>query len=315
MADQVVIKPIYIVEGLGEYALIPDGAIINIGGVAGPGFLVGGKPLLFADGTATDGSAVTNRQIDLQTVYQNSVGTAFIDFTAGKDFVLQAVNKNRFTFDADTGLVTISGDLKVLGSSTTVINTDVVSDKVWINQRAGDYIPFKMEPRPGVMPAVNVVDIKVLNGGPSVFYIDPAGSTHVQNLVTGTINGINLPALYEQFSDHANLEISGIRHKASQISVDFIEGLPGNNVQAVLENVVSTIRNISVSARGYEHVQSDAQEEWTIVHAQGTRRIQITIWDGDDEIMMSDSVRILDDNTLVVEFNTPTTGRAILMLF
>lgn len=41
---------------LGEQGVLPNGGIINAGGTQGPNFSVGGKPLIFADGTATDGS-------------------------------------------------------------------------------------------------------------------------------------------------------------------------------------------------------------------------------------------------------------------
>lgn len=55
--------PVILIPELGEQGLLPDGGIINAGGIAGPHFTVSGKPLIFADGTATDGSGqviVTN---------------------------------------------------------------------------------------------------------------------------------------------------------------------------------------------------------------------------------------------------------------
>lgn len=187
MAVELILKPIYIVAGLGEHSVLPDGAIINIGGTAGPNFTVDGKPLLFADGSSTDGSSVS--VIDFQSVYDRSIGEAFIDFTTGKDFVLQAVNDTQFRFDADTGDVTIGGNLTILGTSNTTINAAISSDRVAIHQTSGNYVPFIMEPRGGVTPTVNVVDIKVAQGGASVFTIGPDGTTYIKNLTVGQING------------------------------------------------------------------------------------------------------------------------------
>jgi len=315
-----VLKPIYLVDALGEYARMPDGAIVNIGGVIGPNFTVAGKPLLYADGTSTDGSPVTGNATDFQSVYEHST-PAFISTHDGKDIVFHSTDGHEFIFDATTGLITITGDLHVLGTTTQVINTDIISEKVWIHQSAGDYIPFWIEPKPGVTPTVDLVSISVLNGQPPVFTIDPTGLTHIQNLdVTGTINGIDLGVLNTALLDHINLASPGIKHKADQISVDstnLAPSLQGDTVQEVLENISSSITNINNEgfARGYEHIQQVAQNTWTIVHGQNTRRVQITVWDSADEMVFADTVTIFDSNTVIVTYNTPITGRAILMLF
>lgn len=314
------LKLIYLVPQLGEYALVPDGAIVNIGGVKGPNFTVGGKPLLFADGTSTDGSSNNFLRPDFQGVYINSVGEAFIDFTSGKDFVLQAVNNKQFRFDADTGEVTITGDLTVLGETTTVINASVETDRVAIHQTAGTYIPFIMEPVGGVTPTVNVVDIKVARSGASVFTIGPTGVTYIQSLTTGLINGIDLTALAADLNEH--LDAEGIKHSAEQISVDDseLDPITGSNVQEALQSiaqVINTLTSTSVGGdvRGYEHTQLVASSTWVISHNQSTKRVHLTIWDEEDEQLWPDTISIFDVNTVLVEFSTPIVGRAVLMLF
>lgn len=313
-----ILKPVYLVDALGELARLPDGAIINIGGTSGPTFTVAGKPLLFADGTATDGSVVPGFQIpDFQTVYGASVGEAFIDFTSGKDFVLHAVNNKEFRFDADTGLVTITGDLTVLGDTTAVITTSVMTDKVIIHQTAGNYIPFVMEPVSGVTPSVNVVDIKVAYGGASVFTIDPAGVTHISNLDVGLVNGVDFSAFKQAFDDHVSISSPGVKHTAAQISVDpaSLTPLVGNNVQEVLESVAQAISSGIGSVQGFELVQTTASDVWYAIHNGGTRRVQITVWDENDEIVYPERVSAANDNSVTIFFNTPMTGRAVLMLF
>ena len=315
----IVLRPIYLVPELGEYALLPNGSIINIGGVVGPNFTVGGKALLFADGSATDGSPGAGLNIDLQNAYQNSIGEALIDFTSGKDLVLQAINDKQFRFDADTGDVTIAGNLIVQGSTTTVINAAVNVDRIKIQQIAGTYIPFIMEPAGAVVPTVNVVDIKIAKNGSSVFTIGPTGTTYIQALTVGLINGIDLVALKTAVDEH--LGLTGIKHAGKQIYVD-TTGLPnvtGQNVQDAIESISSTLTSLNSGdggyVRAYEHVQLFPQLTWVITHNKNTRRVQITIWDMTDEVILPDSIRIQDANTVVISYNSSMTGRAILILF
>lgn len=54
-----IFKPAVVIEGLGELGRLPDCAIINAGGTSGPTFTVGGRGLLFTDGTSSSGSGGT----------------------------------------------------------------------------------------------------------------------------------------------------------------------------------------------------------------------------------------------------------------
>jgi|DEB19_MinimDraft_2_1074335.scaffolds.fasta_scaffold116258_1 hypothetical protein len=52
----VIHKPAIVIQELGELGRLPDGGVINAGGVAGPHFTIDGKAVILADGTASDGS-------------------------------------------------------------------------------------------------------------------------------------------------------------------------------------------------------------------------------------------------------------------
>ena len=122
---QRIFRPTYLIEDLGEQGRLPDGAIINIGGTVGPYFTVGGRALLFADGSSSDPSA---GGITLQTSYDNGNGS--IDLSAAKNFVITAINGRRFIIDSATGHVTIEGDLSVLGASNVIEGTISNLDQV-----------------------------------------------------------------------------------------------------------------------------------------------------------------------------------------
>lgn len=66
---------------------------------------------------------------------------------------------------------------------------------------------------------------------------------------------------------------------------------------------------------GYEWIQAVPADIWHIPHNKGSSRIQVTIWDPINEMIWSDTVKIVDPNTVVIIFNSPVSGRAILMLF
>jgi hypothetical protein len=71
----------------------------------------------------------------------------------------------------------------------------------------------------------------------------------------------------------------------------------------------------SNAVAGYEHTQDVESKIWVIPHARNSKRIQVTIWDQTDEMVLADSVKIVDLNTVEIGFNTAITGRAILMIF
>lgn len=72
---------------------------------------------------------------------------------------------------------------------------------------------------------------------------------------------------------------------------------------------------VGSTVSGYEWTQTVAATVWHIPHGKNTRRLQVSIWDLSDEMVFSDIVKIVDSNTVTISFNTPVSGRAILMLF
>lgn len=66
---------------------------------------------------------------------------------------------------------------------------------------------------------------------------------------------------------------------------------------------------------GFEWIQTIPHRVWSIPHMKNSRRIHLTIWDPTDETVLSDTVRIINTNTVEVTFSTPMSGRAILVIF
>lgn len=313
-----ILKPLFL-DSDGIFARLPDGSVINIGGVQGPIFTVDGKGLWFDDGSSTGGNGTP---VSLQTVYNRSASPAKIKLTTGKDFIIADDTDDGvfFKVDSRTGKVTITGDLEVAGLST-VINTTIQDSDHWIiSPSAGSTTALKIEPDIGVTPIADLINVRVLNGQPAVFRIDKDGNTVIsKNLtVAGTINGVDVAALKQEVDEHVNG--TGNKHHAASILIDAIVGLNGAaNVQEALESLLSQIGqsgqigNGDVS--GYEHIQSTAATMWMISHGKNTKRTQVVLYDNDYQQIIPDVVKVMDQNTVAVMFASPVAGRAMLTLF
>lgn len=81
--------------------------------------------------------------------------------------------------------------------------------------------------------------------------------------------------------------------------------------------LVATKRSIGggAGADGYVHDQLTPDTSWTINHLYGSSLLICQIYSTTGELIFADSVTIVDDNTVQVEFGAPQDGRAHLMFF
>lgn len=105
-----VLKLLYLNRDLGESGLLPDGAIVNIGGVSGDNFTVGGKGVMLADGTTT-GPGGTNL-VTLQTVYDNST-TGNLILNPDKGISFTGTTNSGLKISGLTGNVDIDANLTI----------------------------------------------------------------------------------------------------------------------------------------------------------------------------------------------------------
>ena len=306
-----------------------DGDVVNIGGISTTGtFTLNNKPLLFADGSSTGGPGTGG--ITLQSVYNNSIdaqGNGSIKLLTGKDFAIyDDTNDNVFfKVDAETGKITITGDLEVLGSAS-IINSDVQTADHWVVSPSSSTVKaFVIEPDAGVIPTVNLVDITNLYGGNSVFSITPSGKTILDSLdvnsnvyVGGLINGVDIVALANTVLAHISSS-QQLKHTATEIAVDTLTLTPNAvNVQEALEGFQQVIQQVSSAAslvKAYEFIQPTPALVWTVSHNQNTKRIHYTLWDEADETVWPDYIKQIDENNMEIYFGAEQTGRLVLMCF
>ena len=63
----------------------------------------------------------------------------------------------------------------------------------------------------------------------------------------------------------------------------------------------------------YSHSQNSASDTWTITHNLNTTAIQVQIFDTDDRVLIPDDILVSTAQQAVVSFNTPITGRAVVL--
>ncbi len=321
------IKRPILLEIDGVLGRLQDGDIINAGGVENSSgtFTVNGVGLLFDDGTSSAPGGGSGN-ITLQKIYDLSPavgGAAKIQLSTGKDFAIidDTDSSVYFRIDSETGKVTITGDLEVLGEST-IINTIIQDSDHWlISPKSGTTTALRIEPDIGVVPIVDVVTIRNIFGGAPVFRIDKDGNVILsQNLtVAGTINGVNVVQLKSDLDAHLAGD-PGYRHLAADVDILPIATLPGaQNVQQALEMINQKADfgsgGNTGDSYGYEHVQAVANTSWFIGHNGMTMRCQVTVYDDDWEQIIPDKVKIVDANNILVTFSSPITGRAMVIMF
>jgi len=315
MSD-LILKPIYL-DDEGVFARLPDGALINASGVFGPIFSVGGKSVALSDASA---ALPGEEGITFQKLYTENAKYRPVAFQlqVGKNFAINdADNSPVFYIDAETGKVTITSDLEVLGETSTVNTTITDTDSFLISPAASSTTALRIEPDAGVTPIVDIFTIRRTFGSPAVFKVDKDGNViATQNLtVNGLINGINLSQLKTTADQH--YAGTGSRHTASQIDITAIPSLSGaTTVQTALVALVDNVTaDIATKSVGYEHTQSTASNVWVVNHNKQTRRVSVVVYDDQWEQVIPGSVKLTDLDTVTITFGSAMAGAAILTTF
>lgn len=69
------------------------------------------------------------------------------------------------------------------------------------------------------------------------------------------------------------------------------------------------------AASGYYHEQLIPASQWVIIHGQANAKIICQIYDTVDELILPDRIKIIDANTVQVDFGTLQAGAAHIMFF
>jgi hypothetical protein len=143
---QKVLKLLYLNQELGETGLTPNGAIVNIGGVSGSQFTIGGKGVVLADGTTTGpmGTSV----ITLQHAYDSSE-TGELKLDSNKNLALVGANTTGIKIRGANGAVNIDSHLTI----NDVVITGLINGSINIQKFYTDFNEHIGEGEGGTHPA------------------------------------------------------------------------------------------------------------------------------------------------------------------
>lgn len=141
------------IRKLSHIPLLPDGSILNIGGTSLSTFTVGGKGLLFDDGTSTSGSGSINLSLTLQNIYDSTAtesGAAVLKLATDKNLTVTNSDGSvpYFSINANTGEVSIPEELKVGTTSFSEFYNDFsnhISGEGFFNHFASNVLIFPIE--------------------------------------------------------------------------------------------------------------------------------------------------------------------------
>lgn len=206
------------VDTSGQYRRLPANSIIDIAGVTSPNFTVDGRAIMFADGSASDGSGA----IDFQTVYYHTQpvdGAAKFLLQPGKDFAICDAAGNSFvTVDAETGKITIHGEMAVISSIVKFTGSYQEFDHLNVLSNDGQKTSLLIEPKPGVVFQTDPVRIKSSSSGPIDFSINTQGQTYIRDLIVDNIDANLIDGVdFNSFTLHLSPDAAPYKHFGSEI--------------------------------------------------------------------------------------------------
>lgn len=316
-----VVKPI-VIDVDGVYGMMPHGAIIPVGGTTSSTFLVGGVPVLLADGSNGGGGGGTSVS-SFQALYDKTIATedASIVLSTGSAFSILGTDGLNGLVVTPDGNVSVAGNFSVTGTingiSIQTLQTKVNSQEAQINQLLQDIAALQQNVQ--ALVANDTAQAQQLaNAQNAINATQDALSALIPRVTAAEANITNVAA---DLAKHLAGDTT-MRHLAADVDLTAISGLSSSTVQGALTELLTKINNIGSGGSngnpniiGYEHVQADPSTTWEITHARGTLRVNISVWDQTLKSVVPDSIEVVDDNRVIVRFLTPQIGTAELLLF
>ena len=113
--------------------------------------------------------------------------------------------------------------------------------------------------------------------------------------------------------------VTYIRNVEFDETIDKLDPLPdqtGNSGKFLTtDGIEPSWATVSASVMGYIHTQASPSDAWSIMHAGSTMNAIVSIYDGDNNLILPDNVNIVSTTQIDVTFSVAMAGRAVVMLF
>jgi hypothetical protein len=108
------------------------------------------------------------------------------------------------------------------------------------------------------------------------------------------------------------LNEEGLLHRTQQGDITNIGGTSHTSFTVGGRNVQLEGTSLNNS---FTYVQSTPASTWTVAHNKHSKKVIWSLWDENDETIMAEAVRLLDSDTIQIEFMEPQTGRLEMAIF
>lgn len=305
-----------------------SGALVEVTGAADT------TELVYLEGSETSSAGLTNgdsllvaiKKLDdqlnsasaftLQDVYDNSVpageaGSKYVQIklTTDKDFRIVDDSDNTVFFgvDSETGKVTISGDLEVTGTTTTIDSTTTKVDHMKISAGAAGTVGLEIRPENGITPTANAIAYFVSNGAASpAFSVDSNGNIVLAD--TLTVDGVDVSVFKSSYDTFvADLGTAAASKGANMVAIqDANSHFTAETVEGALDELYTAV----TAATSFEYDgTTTAAASHTVTHNLGQRVLQVVVLDENYEVVIPDTITYTSTSALTVTFSEATKCR------
>lgn len=107
-----------------------------------------------------------------------------------------------------------------------------------------------------------------------------------------------------------------VRRGAGPRQLDFVslsDGQVLGKVGGVIQGVTVPGLGGEVIPKGYIHLQSSAADPWVINHNLNSEDYVVFVVDNSGNQLFPDNISVLDVNSISINFNVATTGKAVII--
>ena len=71
----------------------------------------------------------------------------------------------------------------------------------------------------------------------------------------------------------------------------------------------------SSNSDGYEYLQAIPLDTWVVTHNKNNDKLLVQVYDDNEIFILPNEIKIVDNNTVKISFNTPMTGIVKIAFF
>jgi hypothetical protein len=202
---------------------------------------------------------------------------------------------------------------KVAYDGTTIISTLRVTNNITLDGLLNgvDVVALRNDVNQHTSVSANKHQAKEINVLPGTFTDIPlpAGTTirQVQTVLEFLDASIN--SIGTQVND-LHIDIDALQSLVDQNHGEFVTKT--DNLQNQID-VINAEQN--VEPKGFTFIAETPQIEWVVTHNKNSKNFIFVLFDGSGFQFQPDTARIVDDNTFVLGFGSPQTGRANMIFY